>query len=249
MAALLIAVLMAGQLTGIGLDWGHHVFVQEYWRAGKPYYAMLNQGNSMARMTVYEERRGKKLAGPWEVGSKQVMHADAAKLQGKGLLAFKLESGISLGLLDAPRTPGKSCLESGWIVTVAGLNGSGGRSEDLWFEQPSLTFKPESAAELVLVVRPNIGEISYDREKLTNLEVRCGTLPIQSQKGKIAIDTNHPTQNRMYHRIRLRFKTPKATQPTLMVIDGWHWIVPSKSGHGITRGILIDPLEPVSVGF
>jgi len=76
MTALLIAILMAGQLTGIGLDWNHSVFVQEYWQSGKPYYAIANHGNATARITVYEERTGKKLAGTWEVGSKKVIQSE-----------------------------------------------------------------------------------------------------------------------------------------------------------------------------
>jgi hypothetical protein len=238
--ALLIAVLMTGQLMGVGLDWSHNVFVQEYWQSGNPHYAIANLGNATAKIAVYEERTGNKIAGPWEVGPKQVIRADAARLQGKGLLEFRLEPGILLGLLDAPRKPRIYCLESGDVVTVQGLNGSGGRNDELWFEQPSLTFPPESDAALVLIVRPGIGEISYSREKLPDLEIKCDTLPVQSTKEQITIDTNRPMQKLMYHRISLRFKTPKAAQPMIMVVDGWRWIVARKNGQGVTRGIIID---------
>ncbi len=241
MRALLMTVLMAGQLTGIGLGWNHGVYVQEYWRSGKPYYAIANHGNAAVMITVYEERTGKKLAGPWEVDSKKVIHSDAARLQEKGLLDFRLQSGIALGLLDAPRVPGTLCPESGRIVTTEGLNGSGGRHDELYYEQTSLTFKPESIATIELVVRPGIGEIVYFRDKLTDLDVKCETLPVESTKEKITVDTNHPVKNLMCHRIRLRYKTPKATQPTMMVLDGWRWIIVGKKGHGLTRGILIEP--------
>jgi hypothetical protein len=241
MPALLMAILMVGQLTGIGLDWNQGVFVQEYWQAGKPHYAIANSGNAAASISVYEAQTGKKLAGPWNIAPKRVISADAAKLQEQGLLEFRLGSGMPLGLLDAPRAPAGPSMESGKIVTTGGLNGSGGRQNELWFEQGSRAFKPESMVTLELVVRPGIGEILYSRDKLTELDVTCDTLPVKSSRGNFIIDTDHPAQSRMHHRIYLRFKTPKTDQPMIMVVDGWRWIVVGKNGHGLTRGIIVDP--------
>lgn len=229
------------QMTGIGLDWNQNIFIQEYWLAGQPRYAIANQGGAAARIAAYQAQTGKKIAGPWEVPARQVSYVDASGLVGENLIALKLESGKSLGMLQAPRLPAGPAPATKTIVTIDGLNGSGGRSEDLWIEQPSLTFKPESTATITLVVRSNVGEISFGLEKLPRLEAACDTLTVKTSEERVVIDTSRPTPDIAYNRVTLRFRTPKADHPMMMVVDGWHWSAGRKGGHGVTRGIVIDP--------
>jgi hypothetical protein len=59
-----------------GLTWDQGIFVQEYWRSGKPRYAIANQGTKAATITAFEQATGHKLMGPWVVRPKQIVHVN-----------------------------------------------------------------------------------------------------------------------------------------------------------------------------
>jgi len=77
-------------------------------------------------------------------------------------------------------------------------------------------------------------------------EAECATLPIQTGKEEIVIDTSKPLKVAAVHMVTLRFKAPKADAPTMVVIDGWVSIpptVPGTTGGGyhVIRGVIVRP--------
>ena len=120
-------------LIGTGLDWSKGVRVQELWAGGRPLFALANLGSAPVAISVHERASGRRRAGPWRLEPGAVATVDARAVQGADLVELRLESGRSLGLLDAPPAGGAGVpASSGVVVTTDGLNGSGGRHTDLW---------------------------------------------------------------------------------------------------------------------
>src|SRR5262249_39432564 len=130
------AALFAGAqggraVTGVGLDWRHRVFVQEYWKDGRPQYLIANDRDEPIALTVHRwERRavGPKLAGPWAVAAHATARVEAGDVKDGELVAFVLADQTLLGLLRPPaaRPPHEGEATKGTILTTYGLNGSGG---------------------------------------------------------------------------------------------------------------------------
>lgn len=239
------AVLPAqAEVIGIGLDWRKNIFVQEFERDGVPFYAIANLGTDNATISVLDRKGNNLLAGPWVVIAGKTVTLDVSNLVGKGMLAFKLADGIPLGLLDAPLAPEKGAKG---IISRAGLNGSGGRSNDVWIEQPTDAVKADADFEVTLVVPKNAGTIKFSKKgemnnairQLPILDAKSDTLPIATQGDTLVIDAGKATKDAPSHRVTLRFHTPAAGSPMTM-ISGWR-MLPTGGGHGITRGIVIAP--------
>lgn len=183
-------------------DWRQNVFVQEFWQDGKARYAIYNSRLEAIKLTVndvqfvnvpgtegFRAMEGKELAS-WEIKSKRVLFVDAPKAPaGDGLrfLRFRMTEGPKLGVLSYPTLPVE--LPKGKIVSYDGLNGSGGRHQDVGYEQDSITFKSDGVIEVRLRL-PTGGEtVTFKKTKGIDSpvealisEARCDTLPIQISK-------------------------------------------------------------------
>ncbi len=252
---------------GVGLDWRQKVFVQEYWQDGKAHYAIYNGRPEAIKVAVSDvhytnvagaeslrEVEGKEL-GKWEVGGKSVVFVDAPMTAaGDGLrnLVFRIVDGPRLGLLSSPVAPAE--LPKDKIVSGDGLNGSGGRQPKVCYEQDSLTFKSEGIIEVQLKLPADTGTVTFKKGKSTDnipveaviSEAESATLPIQTDKEKIVVDTSKPLKAAEIHTVTLRFRAPKVDAATMVVIDGWVSLpstVPGLPGGGfhVIRGVVVQP--------
>jgi hypothetical protein len=238
----------SAEVIGIGLDFRKGLFVQEYWQDGKPHYALANLGAEGVRITVTDRKSGAVLAGPWEVKARSVAHVEAGKVAGNDLVQFTLANGSSLGLLTAPVPPAQQA--KGVLTTSDGMNGSGGRHAEIWCEQARPTFKSEELIELKLVVPANAGIIKYSTKQEENrtivhvplVEADCATLPVEKVGAELHIRTNQPLKDEPRHTVTLRFKAPRVTAPTMVMVTGWR-ALNNAGGHGITRGIVVLPMD------
>ena len=253
------ALANASQIV-VGMDWRQNVFVQEFWQDGKARYAIYNSRPDAIKLTVsdvqfvnvpgtesFRAMEGKELAS-WEVKSKGVVFVDAPKAPaGDGLrfVRFRIADGPKLGVLSYPATPAD--LPKGKIVSYDGLNGSGGRRQNVYYEQDSLTFKSDGLIEVKLKLPAGGETVTFKKTKSVDKlvealisEALCDTLPIQiSKEGDITIDTAKPLKAAPVHTVTLRLKAPRADVPTMAVIDGW--VTVAGGGYHVVRGVIVQP--------
>jgi hypothetical protein len=254
------ALTRASQIV-VGLDWRQNVFVQEFWQDGKARYAIYNSRSEAIKLTVndvqfvnvpgtegFRAMEGKELAS-WEVKSKGVVIVNVPKAPaGDGLrfLRFRIADGPKLGVLSIPIPPAE--MPKGKIVSYDGLNGSGGRRQDVGYEQDLPTFKSDGVIEMKLKLPAGGGEtVTFKKTKGIDSpvealisEARCDTLPIQiSKEGDITIDTANPLKEAPVHTVTLRFKAPRADVPTMAVIDGW--VTVAGGAYHVVRGVIVQP--------
>lgn len=265
---LVLPSLASASQIAIGLDWRQSVFVQEFWQDGKARYAIYNGRPDAIKIAVSDVQfvnvpgtesfraiEGKD-RGSWEVNGKGLVLVDAPLAPaGDGLryLRFRIVDGPRLGVLTFPVAPAN--LPKGKIVSCDGINGSGGRRQDVCYEQDSLTFKSDGIIEVKLKLPAGGETISFKKKKTIDnptealiSEAECATLPIQVGKEEITIDTSKPIKAAPVHMITLRFKAPRADAPTMVVIDGWVSIpstVPGIAGGGYhaIRGVIVQPMN------
>lgn len=245
----LLSISTHADTIGVGLDWRKNIFLQEYWQAGKPRYLIANLGKDPVKVAVYEwkaRKKGDKLAGPWEIKAKDVADVDAAPLKDQGLMQFEVGDDF-LGLLAGPKAPEQKKKKT--IFSYEGLNGSGGRYNDIWYEQEKLDTNSEGVITVDLVLEGPKGIITFKKAKSIEQlpealiqEARSETLPIQSTDAEIKIDTTKPTKDATPHRITLKFKAPKVEGPTLAAIDAWVALSQGGGFHAI-RGVLVKPAK------
>ncbi|QDU95892.1 hypothetical protein [Lignipirellula cremea] len=230
----------SAEIIGIGLDWRKNIFVQEYWSEGKPYYAIANKTDSDQTIVCVAYRGQAKLAGPWKAPANSVVHVDASPLIGKDLVQFDLEGGSSLGLMAAPPAPGD--IPQAPVVSFDGLNGSGGRHTDIWVEQNATTFTSGKPVELRMQIPGTQGELMVKKGDLPAIEVVCDTLKVTPGKnGGFTLDFAKPTKAQDVHTVVLKFVAPTVKSPTMLTVDNWLWAQGKRGGHGITRGVVVEP--------
>lgn len=259
---LALPTLANASQIAIGLDWRQNVFVQEFWQDGKPRYAIYNSRPGAIKITVndvqfvtlpgtesFQAVEGKERAN-WEVKGKGVAFVDAptapasARLQ---YLRFRIADGPRLGVLTFPVPPAD--LPKGKIVSCDGINGSGGRRQNVCYEQDALTFKSDGIIEVKL----KLPAVSFRKKKSIDnpaealiSEAECATLPIQASAEAIVIDVSKPLKAVAMHTVTLRFRAPNVDAPTMVVIDGWVStppMVPGTTGGGyhVIRGVIVRP--------
>ncbi len=227
--------------VGVGLDWRKNMFVQEYWRDGKVFYAIANKADTDQTIIVFTRHDGKRMAGPWEVKANSLVHVDASALIGKDMLQFKLESGSSLGLMQSPVQPAKPPQAA--IATYYGLNGSGGRHGDIWVEQDAPAFPSRHIVELRLTIPKDRGQLVIRKGDLARVEVSCETLKVNQRDDRITVDVIKPLVARDMHIVVLKFKSPQVSRVTMLTVDTWLWNRNKNGGHSITRGVVIEPVS------
>lgn len=227
-------------VIGIGLDWRKNIFVQEYWSEGKPFYAIANKTDTDQTLTCLAYQGKAKLSDPWKVPAHSVVHVDASALVGKDLLQFDLASGGSLGLMASPTTPKE--FPKAPIVSYDGLNGSGGRHADIWVEQDAKTFESGKPVELRIQIPSDRAELIVKKGELDAIEVSSESLPVAPGKDdSFTLDFSKPVKPQEVHTVVLKFTAPEVETATSLTIDTWLWAKGKKGGHGITRGIVIEP--------
>ena len=231
---------LAAAMSGVGLDWRTNIFVQEYWKDGKVSYAIANKSDADQVIVVSAYGGGAKLAGPWKVKAHSLIHADASALIGKDLVQFDLEGGGSLGLMESPVQP--AALPQAALVSYYGLNGSGGRHADVWVEQDAHTFAPDTVVELRLRIPGSKGQLIVKKGDLPNVSVSCKTLKVNQANDDITLDIADPAAAQDAHIVVLKFTAPKVDKATMLTVDTWLWDRDKKGGHGITRGVVIEPV-------
>lgn len=238
------AAPVAANVIGIGLDFRKGIFVQEYWQDGKPFYALANLGKEAVHISVADWKTGAVMAGPWEVKAMSVSRVDASKVGGNALVSFRVANG-ALGLLMPPTAPAERMM--GVLASYDGMNGSGGRHTELWCEQTKPAFKSAEMIELKIKVPGNSGVIKYSTKgedsiiaQLPLQEAICETLPVKTVGNEIQILTSQPLKAEKLHTVTLRFRAPMVTTPTMVMVSGWR-AISNGGGHGITRGIIVEP--------
>jgi len=234
-------------MIAIGLPW-REIFIQEYWKDGTPHYAIANFGKEAIKISAFAGRAPAAVAGPWEVEAGAIVHVEAPEGQ-TGLLTLRLDGEKHLGLIGAPRAGATQ--PKGKCATYDGLNGSGGRHTDLWCEQDTVTFKSGGVIELTLKVPANAGIIKYKKgggqpsgkiaiSKAAIKEAVSDTARITADDKVITIDVKKPDKQAAMHTIAVRFDAPKVEEATMVFTDGWLQ-KSGRSGHGITRGVVVAP--------
>ena len=265
---LALPTLASGSQIAVGLDWRQNVFVQEFWQNGKARYAIYNAQPQAIKLAVsdvqflnvpgtesFQAHEGKELAN-WEVKSKSVVFVDAPTALGrKGLwyLRFRIVNGPRLGVLTFPAAPPD--LPKGKIVSGDGINGSGGRRQEVYYVQDALTFKSGGIIEVTLKLPANGETVTFKKQKGIDspvealiTEAECPTLPIRAGKEEITIDTSEPLKAAAVHAVTLRFRSPTVNAPTMVVIDGWVSLPPTVPGmaggsYHVVRGLIVQPQE------
>jgi hypothetical protein len=236
---------------GVGLHW-RDIFVQEYWEDGVPYYAIANFRDETVKISLFAwraEGEAKPQAGPWEIKAKSVLRVEAPRnLEGQ-LLSFRLDDGQRLGHLSAPES-GSTKPEDRY-ASYDGLNGSGGRHADLTCGQATPAFKSMGVIEIKLRIPARTGILKFKKAAqrrlpdcvITEATIRGAeseTAGISADDEYIVIDTNKAALAAKLHTVTLRFAAPKVAQPTMFYINGF-LAISAGTGHGITRGVIIEP--------
>ncbi len=253
-------------VTGIG--GGLNVFIQEYWEAGSPRYAIANLSNEVVQISVHEWTRldhpGKQLGGPWEVKPHCVSQVDASPLKGKGSLDFWLGGNTLLGSVTAPSAP-REFTKKG-VVTTTNLNASGGAF--VHCKADTLTFKSETVIKLELSIASGAGRIRFKRvweevdasglfppvnpqhrERMAEayiIEAACDTLAVTMNDKEIDVDARDPHKTPKTHRVILGFKVPKVGRRTMVEVRGYMSGPPGGGPHGsgwFGRGVIVEPSE------
>lgn len=250
----------------VGLDWQHQVFVQEIWQQGKARYVIYNARPNKIKLAVSEVLfvnvpatesfraiDGQELAG-WVVESKDMILVDAPPAPANDslrYLRFRIVDGPRLGLLSYPTAPAD--LPKGKIVSYVGVNGSGGRRFDAFYEQEPFTFESNGTIEVKLTLPAHGETVTFHKKQGTAhlseaiiSSAECATLPIQSDNEKITIDTSNPLKAAMVHTVTLRFTAPKVDALTMAAIDGWVSLPATMAGtsggsYHLVRGLMIQP--------
>jgi hypothetical protein len=239
------------------------LFVQEYWKHGRPFYAIANMMDSTAHIVVQQDGP---VVAKWRVEPKQVAYFEVSALS-KTQDVRLLLNGQSLGTLEPMRRsdyelaqPGKSPE----VITNTSTNQWGGTYSDfLWFEQESMVFKADEDIQLTLVVRGSSGIIAFGPYELMWSFVNPGleggryewdfpcplllptratsTVPwLVTEDQLLRIDTDYVGGRDHFYRVSLYFHTPAVRMRTPVIISGFRRVGPS-SGHWITRMILVEP--------
>jgi hypothetical protein len=228
--------LLADQIP-LGLRWDK-VFVQEYWKDGKPYYAIANIGDRNAIVWTTDG------AGKWKVKAGQIARVAVQPGQNGALFRFMIDQ-QNLGLLQQPVTP-KQPVKDGY-ATYLGLNGSGGGYQDLYCVQKEFSFPSGGIIEIDLIVPSKRGTITFWKQKRNDyplpqaliIEAKCATLPVTDTGGTIVIDANKPLKDEPTHTVLLKFRAPMVQRKTMVIIDG-NATLTQGGAHGITRGVVVD---------
>jgi len=167
-------------IFGIGIDWQHQIYLQEYWNSNTPFYAIYNYRHQDIELRVNAWRINvkdqvevfKKFDHRFRLQKHGLEHFDISfifedldcRLPNPCYLNLQLEDGTSIGSIYPPSQPS---INTDDIVTVGRLNLGGGLDADfLWYEQQQLTFRENLEVEIKLMVPSNSGTIEYFRKTI-----------------------------------------------------------------------------------
>ncbi len=233
-----------GDVIGVGLNWRAEVFVQEVWEGGEPFYLLFSRREKPVKLTVHSYRGGEKLAGPWSLPPKRLVRVKAAGLIGKDLISLRLDDGVNLGLLESPVKGAWGKDDAKRLVSHYGLNGSGGRQKDIWVTHPALSVEPGTTFSIDVSIPSKSGAYLWSKQKNEIASVTCPSLDVLEFPDRFEVDTGKGKGAVSRHVVTIKLRAPKEKSPALIILGGWRWTVPKKSGHGLTRGIVVVPTAP-----
>ena len=250
--AFLVLLIPSGASASILYSKG--IFVQEYWQDGKLFYAVGNANDDDLTINVLDDE-GDILAGPWKIAARSTGTFALDTPRETKWVHFRRKNGSVIGALRAPQPlKFEKPAMTGMVRSVNGLNGSGGRREDVCVEQSATTYKPGSVIDITVILPSDNSVITFTRKapshpypwprKIQRLEIidaKSETLPIFSDDEKIETDVGSAIREQPHHKLNLRFRVPKVDSPQMLNIEGWRRFAPGISGHTIARGILVDP--------
>ena len=245
---------------GLGIDWRKGIFIQEYWQNTHAYYEIANTNKTDVTLT----------AKPWgasdltpkaislgTIPAGSVIKVNAAELIGKGLMEFDEADGTSIGLLQAPVTPVSPAptpdASDATYRSFDGVNNSGGRHQDIWFEQGSLdlycgerrlTIKTgNNFSSIKVLAAPQMGALSVPKL----LGVTCPTLIVTKAANGDYMITPRASADSVpaIHSIEVSYDIPNLSVKTMLGIDS---VVELSGGRGsfhLARGIIVAKMEPI----
>jgi hypothetical protein len=254
--ALSLLAMQTGNVTiGVGLDLKKGVLIQEYWESETPFYVIANLRKTPVKVSIHEwvnKKAGKQLIGPVEIAPNAIARVNAlAAARDHELLSVAVEKEPALGLM---RAPGKAPANKNQdIITCAGLNGIGGKRDDLWFSQQKPAYPAGAEFTIYLAVPDGIGTIQFSKEQkltahpaATLTRVVSESLPVTEDQRGFTIDATRATRVQETHSIELHIKAPRDRAPAMMSING-RVTTPTGGGFSITRGIpLVAPPDEKS---
>jgi hypothetical protein len=240
------------KIVAVGLQSNYGIFIQEYWRDTKPYYAIANTTNNPVRVAIAEWIDGNvgNLLISWEIApfSVQSHEIQDSILNYKGsLLAISLDETALSGLLRKPEMP----VIENWlpeILTIEGLNGVGERYTNIECWQPQLVFNAGENISLTLRLTQNFGIITLNENfaqdylpRLNVFEATSQTLDIKKINQTITISSETAAQTGI-HEASLLLKAPVITNRTMASFAG-RVNVPNGGSFSFARGVIIDNTE------
>jgi hypothetical protein len=245
LAVSLGASVSADQIP-LGLSWDQKVFVQEYWRLGSPYYAVSNRTDKVATLTLIGNKG--QIGGPWRVKSGATKGFQVPTADNLNELVRVMNGDRSLGLIDLP-TKLTPPAEDGF-ATCVGLNGSGGRDQNLWMVQKQWQYVAGGVIEVTFLIKSRPGTLSLTGPAgdtrpggLAGAQVKKATsetLPVQEKGKGFVIDTGKPKKPADWHRVTVQLQAPEVKTLTLVLINGW-MADSGGGGHVLARGVLVAP--------
>jgi hypothetical protein len=240
------------KIAAVGLQSNYGIFIQEYWRDTKPYYAIANTTGNPVSVDIAEWVDGKvgNLLISWETAPSSVQSHEIQDsiLNYKGsLLAISLGEAAVSGLLRKPETP---VIENRLpeILTIEGLNGVGERYTNIQCWQPQLVFNAGEIISLTLRLPQDFGIITLNENfaqdylpRLNVFEATSQTLGIKKINQAITISGETPAQAGI-HEASLLLKAPVITNRTMASFAG-RVNVPNGGGFSFARGVIIDNPE------
>lgn len=242
-----------GTLIAVGLPWDSGIFVQEYWRKGIPYYAIVNVSDDVAEVGVsgWTGVVGGRLTGSWSLQPGTVQNyavQDLMTYRGP-LVAVSLNEKPVWGLLKTPRLPtdGVDWNKLTTILTIYGLNGVGDRDANLHCFQEHALFASGEAIWLALQVPEDISSIVFGEEIATShlppavvVEIRSETLSVKEQGGRHIVVAQEDSAGTRRHEIRLYMKLPEV-ESEMMTTFGGRVSCTSGAGYSFARGLIVGP--------
>ena len=239
--------------TALGLRFQHDIFVQEYWRHGQPCYLIANTGDQEATIRVSrwtKEKGPGDILSEWRVDAKGYRIVDANDFSRQSWLEFTILNGPSLGIMEAPVSSQKEAP----IASFVGLNGSGGRNLEVWFEHQEIEVSADARISIVLHLVADFGTLFLDRTRPFVSEGRLvddpplrsaylqsavsSTLPVRFTDDRVVIEAVKSGEVKN-HEVRLEYHIPDGTKTPLVMITGWVQQQPGR-GHGLVRGLAVQ---------
>jgi len=250
---------------GLGLDVSYNVFVQEYWRDGRPYYLIANLREKPVAILAcgWDPDLGDgETLGEWCVDEGSYRLVNVKGLPKQDYVAFYIDDD-PWGVMRAPELPG----EIPGIVSYVGLNGVGGRDFGVGFHLRSMEVRRGERFAVTLRIKSGAGILHLHKRVPLNkhgrpsrqfsipvygqpnkwftlpvahlLSAKSATLPIRDLVGQVIVEAIETVGATKAHEVQLEYLIPDNADGPLVVISGWIETEPGL-GRTIVKGIAME---------